>query len=85
MKHLNKIESKASETKLYRVLIGAVLFVASHLTETAMAIDIAVMFFLINSFDKAVVPFNITMICEIICGLLLFALVKIKMLEGGEK
>lgn len=85
MKRLNKIESKASETKLYRVLIGAVLFVASHLAETAMAIDIAVMFFLINSFDKAVVPFNITMICEIICGLLLFALVKIKMLEGGEK
>lgn len=85
MKRLNKIESKASETKLYRVLIGAVLFVASHLTETAMSIDIAVMFFLINSFDKAVVPFNITMICEIICGLLLFALVKIKMLEGGEK
>lgn len=85
MKHLNKIESKASETKLYRVLIGSVLLVASHLTETAMAIDIAVMFFLINSFDKAVVPFNITMICEIICGLLLFALVKIKMLEGGEK
>lgn len=85
MKRLNKIESKASETKLYRVLIGAVLFVASHLTETAMAIDITVMFFLINSFDKAVVPFNITMICEIICGLLLFALVKIKMLEGGEK
>lgn len=83
MKHLKKAENEISKTFVYRALIGAIVFIIAHLTELAIAFAAAVMFFIANSIENDV-PFAIVMSVEIICGLLIIALIKIKILEKDE-